>query len=306
MRTMLFVLLSLFLISGIAIAKPALEKPDTPYTKDITAVEVEPNDDYTTANPLVAGDAMEAAIDPTGDVDFFAIAVNAGDIYAFETHAGEAGDTKLYLFDVDGVTQLAFNDDGGEGLYSLINYTFTAAGTYFVEVMHYGSGTGTYILTATVEDPPPPAPENDICEGAIDLQEQGLPIFDVDLADGGYTNVSAMGSGGCTGFTANGPDAFYKIYLTQGETFTAMEDGECDMSLYLFTDCADPFASCLVGSDNCCSGAQEMVTYVAEADGWYYLGVDAWSSSGCLVTITLEAPVNNDDINWGSVKSLFR
>lgn len=304
MRTMLFVLLSLFLISGIAIAKPALEKPDTPYTKDITAVEVEPNDDYTTANPLVAGDAMEAAIDPTGDVDFFAIAVDAGAIFAFETHAGDAGDTKLYLYDVDGVTELAFNDDGGAGLYSLINFTFGDAGIYFLKVMHYGTGTGTYILTATVEDPPPPAPDNDVCEGAIDLQEQSLPIFDVDLG-AGYTNVSNMGAG-CTGFSAPGPDAFYKIYLTQGEIFTAMEDGECDMSLYLFTDCADPLASCVVGSDNCCSGAQELVTYVAEADGWYYLGVDAYTSAGCLVTITLEEPIKTDDMSWGSMKSLFR
>ncbi len=306
MRTMLVVLFSLCLISGIAIAKPDLEKPVPQFTMDINAAEVEPNDDYTTANPLVAGDAMDAAIDPAGDVDFFAIAVDAGDTYVFETFPGDVNDTKLYLFDVDGVTELAYDDDGGEGYYSLINYTFTAAGTYFVEVTGYGSTTqGTYILTATADDPPPPPPANDVCEGAIDLQEQSLPIFEVDLG-AGYTNVSNMGYGGCTGFSAPGPDAFYKIYLTQGETFTAMEDGECDMSLYLFTDCEDPLASCVVGSDNCCSGAQELVTYVAEADGWYYLGVDAYTSAGCLVTVTLEAPVKADEVNWGSMKSLFR
>jgi len=303
---MLVVLFSLCLISGIAIAKPDLEKPVIQFTKDINAVEAEPNDDYTTANPLVAGDAMDAAIDPAGDVDFFAITVDAGATFAFETHAGDVGDTKLYLFDVDGTTQLDYDDDDGEGFYSLINFTFGDAGTYFVEVTGYSSSTqGTYILTATEEDPPPPPPANDVCEGAIDMQEQGLPIFTVDLSDG-YTNVSNMGSDGCTGFSAPGPDAFYKIYLTQGEIFTAMEDGECDMVLYLFTDCADPMTSCVVGSDNCCSGAQELVTYVAEADGWYYLGVDAYTGAGCLVTVTLEEPIKTDDMSWGSMKSLFR
>lgn len=308
MRTMLVVLMALCLISSFAVAKPDLEKPLHPYDSNSRATEVEPNDDYTTANTLTAGDDMNGAMDVGGDVDFFAITVGAGDAYAFQTHPGDIGDTKLYLFDTDGTTQLAYNDDGGgQGYYSLIEYVFAAAGTYFVEVTGYTSSyTGTYILTATVEEPPPPPPANDVCEGAIDLQEQDLSQFDVDLADGGYTNVSAMGSGGCTGYSTNSPDAFYKIYLTAGETFTATEDGSCDMAFYLFTDCADPFASCVAGSDLCCSGTQEIITYVAEADGWYYVGVDAYTSAGCLVTVTIDAPVSNNDSSWGAVKGLYR
>jgi hypothetical protein len=52
--------------------------------------------------------------------------------------------------------------------------------------------------------------------------------------------------------------------------------------------------------------SQPAITRVADADGWYYLGVDTYTSAGCLVTITLEAPVKTDDVNWGSMKSLFR
>jgi hypothetical protein len=78
------------------------------------------------------------------------------------------------------------------------------------------------------------------------------------------------------------------------------------MALYLFTDCADPFTSCLIGSDNCCSGAQESVAWTAEFDGWYYLGVDAYTSAGCLVTVTIADPVGADETNWGSMKSMFR
>lgn len=308
MRTMLVVLMALCLISSFAVAKPPLEKPMTPYVSNSRAVEVEPNNDYLTANALTVGDDMSAAIDPAGDVDFFAITVDAGAILGFETAPGDVGDTKMYLFDTDGVTQLDYNDDiGYPNYYSRIDYTFAVAGTYFVEVTGYSSTTqGSYFLVVTEELPPPPAPDNDVCTGAIDLMEQGLAQFDVDLADGGYTNAEPMGSGGCTGYSTNGPDAFYKIYLAAGEVFNVTEDGECDMALYLFTDCADPFASCVVGSDNCCSGAQELISYEAPAEGWYYLGVDAYASSGCLVTVTIDAPVGDEASSWGNVKSLYR
>jgi len=300
--------MALCLISSIAVAKPPLEKPLAQYSPNGRAAEAEPNDDYTTANTLTVGDDMNAAIDPAGEVDFFAITVGAGDIVEFETHPGDIGDTKMYLFDTDGTTQLAYNDDVGyPNYYSIINYTFTVAGTYFVEITGYSASySGTYILTATLDEPPPPPPDNDVCTGAIDLQVQGLSQFDVDLADGGFTNQEPMVYGGCTGYSADGPDAFYKIYLTLGETFTVTEDGACDMAMYLFTDCADPLTSCVAGSDNCCSGAQELITYVAAAEGWYYLGVDAYSSAGCLVTVTIDAPVGNEDSAWGAVKSLYR
>lgn len=304
MRIMLVTVLSLLLISGIAMAKPDLEKPVKSFDSPLLATEVEPNDDSASANVLTAGDPMDAAIDPAGDVDFFAFTVAAGDIVAFETHAGDAGDTKLYLFDVDGVTQLAYNDDGGAGFYSLISYTFTAAGTFFVEVTGYSSSTqGTYVLTATLEDPPPPAPDNDVCTGAIDLQEQGLAIFDVDLADGGYTHTDNLVYPSCTGYSAPGPEAFYKLFMMAGETFTVEEAGTCDMALYLFTDCADPMASCVAGAD---AGSPEVLSYTADADGWFFLAVDTYSASGCPVTVTIAEPVGTEDASFGSIKSMYR
>jgi hypothetical protein len=307
MRILLVVLCTLFLISGLAMAKEP-EKPVEPKLILTNTVEVEPNDTCADAsangNVLAVGDVCSAALDPEGDLDYFEVVVTADGTFLFETQPGDAGDTKLYVYADDCATELGFNDDGGEGLYSRLEIALTA-GTYYVMVQHYSAtGLGAYFLTMEeVIVVPPPA--NDVCEGAIDIQEQGLAVFEVDLTVG-YTNTSAMGSGGCTGYSANGPEAFYKIYLMQGETFTATEDGSCDMALYLFTDCADPFASCVVGSDNCCSGAQEAVTWTAEFDGWYYLGVDAYTTAGCLVTVTIADPVSSEDMNWGSMKSLFR
>ena len=310
MRIMLIVLCSLCLICSIATAKPELEKPVPPSLILTDLIEIEPNDTCQDAsdffNIISPGDSYTSAIDVEGDIDYYEVFLVADGQFRFETHPGDAGDTKMWLYADDCLTELAYNDDGGEGYYSMFETALVGNTTYYLLVTHYSAtGTGSYLLTMDeIIVVPPPA--NDVCEGAIDMHEQSLPIFEVDLMDGGYTNVSTMGSGGCTGYTAPGPDAFFKIFLLEGETFNVTEDGACDMVMYLFTDCADPLASCVIGSDNCCSGAQELISYTAEADGWFYLGVDTYTAAGCPVTVTIEAPVDADDVNWGSVKSLFR
>ncbi len=307
MRKLLLIVCALTLVAGAALAKAPLEKPVQPYNANSRAAEVEPNDDFASANALTIGDDMNAEFGIAGDIDYFAINLLAGDVVTFETHPGDVDDTQLTLFDAAFV-EVGYNDDGGDGLYSLIDsYVVPADGVYYAMVNEYGyNGTGTYILSATMATPPPPAPENDVCTGAIDLNEQGLAIFDVDLADGGYTNAEGMGSGGCTGYSTNGPEAFYKIYLVAGQTLNIMEDGTCDMAMYVFTDCADPFTSCVAGSDTCCAGSQEAITYEAAADGWYYIGIDAYTSSGCPVTVTFDQPVSNEDVSFGTLKANFR
>ncbi|HPF34214.1 MAG TPA: PPC domain-containing protein [Candidatus Krumholzibacteria bacterium] len=305
MRKLLLIVSILSLIAGAALAKAPLEKPVQAYEPNSRASEVEPNDDYLTANVLTAGDDMNGAIDVSLDADFFAITVTAGASIDFETHAGDVVDTKLYLYDTDGTTQLAYNDDGGAGYYSLISFDFTADGTYFVKVVGYSSSyTGTYILSATEATPPPPPPANDVCTGAIDIATIGYGAFEVDLAAGGYTNQSAMGSTGCTGYSANGPDAFYMIYLETDAVLTLTEAGSCDMSLYVFTDCGDPLGSCVAGSD--VLGTESITFDAGQNPGWYYIGIDAYASAGCLVTVTTQEPVPTEGMSFSGLKASFR
>ena len=126
----------------------------------VTINETEPNDDYLTANAIAVGDDYAGDINPAAESDYAAVTVTAGTRVAFETvDIGGLNDTKLYLYDTDGVTQIAYDDDGGVGLKSLIDYTFTAPGTYYIAVVPYSSTlTGLYSLqvrTATdgLEDP---------------------------------------------------------------------------------------------------------------------------------------------------------
>jgi len=155
--------------------------------------ESEPNDDYTTANAIT--DSMAAAIDPGGDEDYFSFTAVDGAEYTFETQglsgsSNNVSDTKLYLYDTDGSTQLSYNDDGGTGYYSLIAYTITTDGTYYVKVTGYTSSyTGDYLLTMTSAAPQvdPYEPNNTLATATAIASGDSLvgpmidPGGDVDL-----------------------------------------------------------------------------------------------------------------------------
>jgi hypothetical protein len=294
-------------LAATAVAKEtAPEKPPVPYQGPTRAMEVEPNDSCDTANPLTLDDAMQASISPVADEDYFAFEATAGLCVIFETFPGEGqvgGDTRMWLYADDCATELEFDDDSGDGLYSRFVYTFDADGTYYINIDEFGDNgvIDAYVLLAR-ECPPPPT--NDDCSGAIDLQMQGLQEFEVDLCN--YVNDYTPAPPECTNdYAANGPDALYKIYLTVGETFSVCENpcsGFIDLAIWLVSDCDDPENTCLVGDD---SGNPECVTWTAEYDGWYYLIVDTYSGCGCVV-VTVDQPVDTDSESWSTVKGLYR
>ncbi len=188
------------------------------------------------------------------------------------------------------------------------NTSFTAdlaAGTYYVVVDGYNGAESTFDLALEcnpILPPPTELPGGETCADAVDLQQASLNRFSVDLT----TYANDYFECGSFSWSFNGPDAVYKIYLQAGETFTATESGSCDMAMYLVTDCADTYGSSVACSDNCCSGADEVISYVAEAEGWYYLIVDAYTGSGCPVVITIDAPVANENASWGAVKAQYK
>jgi hypothetical protein len=289
-------------------SKPAPEKVENDVVLMASLTEVEPNDTAATANAIAGGDVYAAAISPVGDADWF-VFTSAGGAASFETGAGAApavGDTKIYVYASDGTTQLAYDDDAGVGYYSLVTYTF-AAGTYYVKVVGYNatSYSGNYTLTCAAAAPPA---VNDLCAGAIDVQDQSLASWTINLnSAGGYSNnYSLPTTGSCTGYSTPGPDAVYRINLAAGEAIMVSEAGACDMALWLATDCANLLTTCVAGADAGLTGGTESISYTAANAGTYYLVVDTYTSSGCPVTVTINAPVPQDEASFGTIKAMFR
>ncbi|MCP4549934.1 MAG: hypothetical protein GY835_26045 [bacterium] len=306
-KLMLLVLTLALCISCTALAKPALEKPVQPFDNPSRAAEAEDNGTIASANPFTVGDPMSAAIDPAGDIDFFAITGTSGDCVILETHAGDGTDvedTKLYVYDA-AENELADDDDGGEGYYSMLEFEFPADGTYYIKVIGYNATSyqGTYVLTGTAcPEPPEVYPGGETCAEAANLNDK--TVFSLNLCD--YTNDYDPTGDGCTGWGAMGPDAVYYVILPAGGTVDVCVTqiaGYTDLSLYLLSDCGDPLNACVAGDD---SGNPECITYESVEGGTYYLIVDTYSScGGGEVLVTINSMVAAEESSFSTLKSLY-
>ena len=108
-----------------------------------------------TTGTLALNGSVDGNVDTAADHDWYGITLVAGQTYIFRTGGtgvGTALDTTLTLRDAAG-TQLATNDDSGEGAYSAIRFTATTGGTYYLDVGAFGSNTGSFNLTAYTATP---------------------------------------------------------------------------------------------------------------------------------------------------------
>ena len=104
-------------------------------------------DDAASATPL--SDQLNAAGEIQGklDQDWFSFSAVAGLNYEFATTLDTLADSVLRLYDTDGITELASNDDGGPSLGSVINFQAPTSGVYLLSVESFNStSTGTFEL----------------------------------------------------------------------------------------------------------------------------------------------------------------
>ncbi len=109
------------------------------------------------------GVAQEHNIYPAGDLDYVKIAAEAGDILVILTRNLQGGlDTTLRLYDVDGLTLLAYSDDYvDDPPASRIRWQVQTEGTYFVRAASFdpdGGGCDQHYQLAATRLQPTPTP----------------------------------------------------------------------------------------------------------------------------------------------------
>jgi hypothetical protein len=123
--------------------------------------ETEANDTQQTANAVTVPSLVSAQIEATGYEDWFAVALIAGQTLTAETLDGGSDtcasfviDNYLDIYDTDGTTVLAYNDDSGLAWCALASSgAVGATGTYYVKVTNASACTNctyTYTLDLTV------------------------------------------------------------------------------------------------------------------------------------------------------------
>jgi subtilisin family serine protease len=117
-----------------------------------TTVTILARDDFgnaaATAATINLNSTTSANIETGGDQDWFKFQAQAGRRYAIATSLTGLVDSVLTLYDPNGVTQLALNDNYGSSRASYIDWTAPASGTYFIKATASNqSQTGAYQLS---------------------------------------------------------------------------------------------------------------------------------------------------------------
>lgn len=115
----------------------------------------EPDNTAAQANAITTdGTRQEHEINPASDADFVSFPAPAGSRCTIVTSGAGPNpviDTVITLYGSNGTTELATDDDGGDGYYSRLEHTFSSAGTYYLRVRSYNSAySGGYYVSVTV------------------------------------------------------------------------------------------------------------------------------------------------------------
>lgn len=111
----------------------------------------EPDNTYPVAAAITVGGAAQQHYVDAGDQDWLSFVALVGISYTIETHSVDGGttvtDTYIELYDLGGTTRITYDDDGGAGVFSRIDWTCSVTGTYYVKVTGFSaSETGPYTV----------------------------------------------------------------------------------------------------------------------------------------------------------------
>jgi hypothetical protein len=116
------------------------------------------------------------------------------------------------------------------------------------------------------------APTHDTCGGAIDVPVDGnTHTYRGFFED--FSDQYDVGGASCmpNAFdTSAGPDAVFSVYAQADDLISATWLGSSDPSLWITSDCQSAANSCVAG-DRATSQTPVSVSYVAPADGYYYI-----------------------------------
>ena len=198
----------------------------------VVVSESEPNDNAATAGAVSLGDQATGEVNPTGDADYWVFTVTAGTILDIDVDASQVGsplDPTLRLFDTDGVTSLAFNDDS-DGLDSRIRFTIHVTGDYYIAIRAFAGGGGpgqTYTINFNAITPGPGDPTTLFASGFQDpwgmaFDGQG----DLFVAEVNANRVSRVTSDGTASVFATGiPSPHGVAFDGFGELLVTSRDG---------------------------------------------------------------------------------
>lgn len=230
-----------------------------------------PGSTATTAT-LAMGSNINVVIDTLGDHDWYAVTLTAGVTYVIQTWSQTGSNPDTYLRVMSGSTQLAVNDDIASGnTWSLINFTPTTTGTYYIDAGTYADqSTGTYQLSIA------PMPT-----GATDT------VGNTYNATAGTISVG----GSVTGKIDTSTDHdVYAISLVAGQTyFFRTSNTTASDALDSILQLRDATGAVIKSNDDAGAGTYSGIRFTATTSGTYYLDVSSYAGANATGNFNLVA-----------------
>ncbi|MCV2888457.1 pre-peptidase C-terminal domain-containing protein [Ruegeria aquimaris] len=253
---------------------------------DLGSLDDHPDGVGTTGEVAVDG-SVTGEIEEGGDIDWFRVTLEAGHEYTIElrgnpTSDGTLGDPYLRgVFDADGNSIAGTtNDDGGTGLNSLLTFTATTGGTFFIAAGAYGGSTGTYTLA--VQD-----------EGSAD-------DFGSDTATAGSIPSSGVVTGEIN--EANDTD-WFGIDMVAGHTYRIALNGAYGgggtLSDPYLRGIHDSSGTLIPGTtnDDGGGGLDSLLEFTPASSGRYFIAAGAFSTHTGTYTLQVEDLGAADDFS---------
>ena len=234
-------------------------------------------DDYaantTTTGRVNIGGAITGQIETSGDNDWFAVTLTSGHIYQFtlnRTTTGGLSDPYLTLYNSTGST-VTWNDDGGGNFNSLLNYTATASGTFYLGARDYSSGTGFYTLAAA---------------------ESVTDDYAASTSTPGRVTVGSSTTGR---IETSGDNDWFAVTLAAGNTYQfnltrTASSGLSDPYLTVYNSSGTAIAT----NDDSGGNLNSQMSFTATASGTYYLGARDYSSGTGSYTVSAVSLTTDD------------
>jgi len=177
--------------------------------------------------------------------------------------------------DPDGVTVTAFVPDPTQSSRADLQIHVASSAATGPRDVKISTGSSSVVLPAgfAVLDLLP----SGSCESALAMTPLGPGSYTSSTAG---LNNTISSDFSCLPWSLNGADSWYRIHLDEGELMVAsmLQPDPADGALVLLSSCGDP-GSAVACADGTFVGETEVLSYVAETGGDYFLVVDSYVSS---------------------------
>lgn len=218
-----------------------------------------PADQSTDASLSADGDYRQGVLSPAGDRDWYQVTLAEGQAFRATLESAQTADTLgdpyLVLYGPDG-SEIARDDDGGEGLNAFLEYQATQAGSHYIEARGFTEDAqGAYAISLLAG-------------------EVGSSFDDAEyLQVNGEGRVSTIGT--------EGDADWFMIEMIEGRPYrfnllSLEEGGLADPVLTLY----DSNGQQVAYDDDGGTGFNAYLNFISATGGTYFAGVSSFNNSG--------------------------